>query len=70
MLEKELTPVERYAVLFLEETDDQYSEEAVKQAEVSNASHGYLSSWCAYVSVGCYGVFWIVELMGFLVWRL
>ena len=34
MLEKELTPVERYAVIFLEKTDEQFSEEAVREAEV------------------------------------
>lgn len=36
MLEKELTPVERYALRFIETTDDQFSDEAVKQAEVRN----------------------------------
>lgn len=34
LLEKELTPVERFAVNFLEQTDDQFSEEAIKEAEV------------------------------------
>lgn len=34
LLEKELSAVERYAVQFLEETDEQFSDEAVKQAEV------------------------------------
>ena len=36
MLEKELTPIERYAVQFLEETEEHFSEEAIKQAEVCN----------------------------------
>jgi len=34
MIEKELTPVERYAVIFLEKTDDQFTEEAVNEAEM------------------------------------
>lgn len=36
MIEKELTPVERYAVIFLEKTDDQFTEEAVNEAEVGS----------------------------------
>lgn len=36
LIEKELTPVERYAMSFLELTDDQFSEEAVRQAEVGH----------------------------------
>ena len=44
LLEKELTPVERFAVLFLEQTDEQFSEEAIKEAEVGC----YVISCCAH----------------------
>jgi len=37
MLEKELTPVERYALQFLEATDEQFSAEAIREAEVSKS---------------------------------
>jgi len=35
MIEKELTPVERFAVAFLERTEEQFSEKAILEAEVS-----------------------------------
>lgn len=34
LLEKELTAVERYAMAFLERTDEQFSQEAMEEAEV------------------------------------